>query len=119
MRSLVNELSGSYCTISSNSAVVLEPEASSEMNSFRKQIENSKLFICLLNQNYLVSERCMSELKFATRISKKCFILHESENFNLNDLTDVLNLNCKLIHISTSDGKDLERIRLYIDNFLK
>jgi hypothetical protein len=119
MRSLINELSDSYCTISSNSAFLPEPDASSVVNSFRKQIENSKLFICLLNQMYLVSERCMSELKFATRISKKCFILHESKHLYLNDLTDVLNINCKLIHISTSDGKDIERIRHYIDNFLK
>ena len=118
MRSLINALSDSYSTISSNSAYMPEPEASSVVNSFRKQIENSKLFICFLNQKYLVSERCMSELKFATRISKKCFILCESQNFNLNDLADVLNVNCKLIHISTSDGKNMERIRFYIDNFL-
>jgi len=121
MRSVINDLSDSYCIIfvSLSNSTVFESEPSSEMNIFRKQIEKSKLFICFPSQNYLNSDRCMSQLKFATRILKKVFILHDTENYNMNNLAEVLNANCKMVSILAGDAKDRERLRLYIDNFLR
>lgn len=88
-----------------------------DLEKNRNRIKNSKMFICLLNENFLSDEKCVQQLEYAVSLKKEIINLYDEKNNTIVSFAQSENI--KLTKFVCDDEEILEKIKRKIDKRLK